>query len=320
MRRLLLLSVLLLAACGSEPTEAPTPEPTPEATAEVTPAPTKVEPREKPTVTVEKPKWKDGEGNPVEAPTPRKVKRWNGLVTGNWKDPLPHVSDDERCVVLHALAGSPAAEAGLQEMDVIVVSEGVPVKKYQDYIAGARKVEVGDTMDLEIVRDGKRMSVAVPMLEKPKDMIRWRKEHFPGTDHPAWELPLLRGEGETMSSAGAGDSYQVLYFWATWCGPCRRTSPVVSKLHDELGGKGVQVIGISSEEEPVIRAFMEKNTAYAYPVGWDSEGAVKRDYEVKKLPTIVLVGKDGKVLDWDISVSGVNRVTNKVRKLLTQPG
>ena len=315
MRRLcLLLFVLLLAACGSE---APAPEPTPAPTPEPTPA--KVEPRTPGTVTVEKPVWKDGQGNPVETATPRKAKRWNGLVTGNWKDPLPHVADDERCVVLHTLAGSPARDAGLQEMDVIVVSEGIPVKKYQDYISGARKVEIGDTLDIEVVRDGKRMPFSIPMLEKPADMMRWRKEHFPGTAHADWEVPLLRGEGATMGSAGAKDAYQVLYFWATWCGPCRRTSPTVSKLHEELGGKGVQVIGISSEEESVIQAFIDKNTAYTYPVGWDQDGSVKRNNEVKKLPTIVLVGKDGKVMDWDISVSGVNRVVNKVRTLLKQP-
>ncbi len=315
MRTLLLVLTLLLAACEPTPSADPpasTPEPTPAPAAEeVTPAAPKAG------VTVEKPVWKDGQGNAVESPTPRKVKRWNGLVTGNWKDPLPHVAADERCVVLHALAGSPAAEAGLKEMDVIVVSEGIPVKNYKDYIAGARTVEVGDTLDIEIVRDGLRQSVSVPMLEKPGNMIKWRKDHFPGTQHSAWEVPLLRpDEGTTMSSAGAKGSYQLLYFWATWCGPCRRTSPVVSKLHDEFGGKGVQVIGISSETEVVIREFLGKNTQYTYPVGWDEDGSVKRDYEVKKLPTIVLVDKDGTVLDWDISVSGVNRLTNKVRKLL----
>lgn len=272
-------------------------------------------------VKVDKPVWKDGQGNPVEAATPRKTKRWNGLVTGNWKDPLPHVAPDERCVVLHALAGSPAALAGLKEMDVIVLSEGIPVKDYKDYIAGARQVEVGDTLDIEIVRDGQRQAVSFPMLEMPGDMLKWRRDHFPGTPGPAYDVALLRPDlGERLTSASAAGSYQVLYFWATWCGPCRRTSPVVSELHDDFGGNGLQVVGISSETEPVIREFLGKNATYTYPVGWDDDGSVKRDYEVKKLPTIVLVDKDGTVLDWDISVSGVNRVTNKVRKLLAPPG
>ena len=317
MRALLLLFALLLAACSSAGTPAPAPEPVLDAT----PAPVDATPADaSPVVTVERPAWKDGAGNPVEAATPRKAKRWNGLVTGNWKDPLPHVAADERCVVLHTLAGSPSADAGLLAMDVIVVSEGIPVKEYKDYIAGARTVEVGDTLDLEVVRDGKRQSVSIPMLEKPDDMIKWRKDHFPGIDHPAWEVATLRPDGGTMSSAAAAGSYQVLYFWATWCGPCRRTSPVVSALHEDLGGKGVQVIGVSSEEEAKIRTFLGQHADYAYPVGWDAEGAMKRDYEVKKLPTIVLIDRDGKVLDWDISVSGVNRVTNKVRKLLAAPG
>lgn len=296
--------VVPLGGCGDEMVE-------PEAPTE---APTA--PAEKPTpgtVTVEKPTWKDGQGNPVESPTPRTVKRWNGLISGTWKEPIEGVEPDQRAVVLHAMAGSPARAAGLRAMDVIVESAGKPVKTGKDYLGGARTVEVGQSLDLVVMRDGKRVEVSVPMVERPEDMISWRKEHFPGTEQVDYELELLRGgEGTVADTTGKP---QVLYFWATWCGPCRSTSPAVSKLHDELGDK-VQVVGISSEEKGVIEGFIAKHPDYTYPVGWDATGEVKRYYEVKKLPTIVLIDADGKVKTWEISVSGVNRVLAEARKMV----
>lgn len=269
-------------------------------------------------VSVEKPAWKDKDGNPVESPTPRKVKRWNGLVSGNWKEPLPGVKPDQRCVVLHTKVGSPARLAGLQEMDVIVSSAGAPVKNYQDYIAGAKTVEVGESLALEVIRDGETIPVRVGMLEKPPNMVTWQKKSFPGTDGWEYDMPRLRPDGGRVTSATAEGKPQIIYFWATWCGPCRRTSPMVSQLHQELGTK-IQVVGVSSEEESVIRKYVGEHPEYTYPVAWDEEKSTKRRYEVKKLPTIVLVGADGKVLDWDISVSGVTRLVEKARALVATP-
>jgi len=322
MTRLLPLLLLALALTGC-----PSPEPASQAAPPKNPptdqadptqadaAPTPANTAVKSTgVTVEKPRWTDEDGNPVESPTPRSRKRWNGLVTGNWKEPIEGVAPDERCVVLHTKVGSPARASGLQEMDVIVSSGGIPVKTYQDYIAGAKTVEIGESLELEIVRGGERQTVQVGMLEKPGNMITWQKENFPGSVAGEFTLPKLRPAGGTIGTADQAGRLQVLYFWATWCGPCRTTSPLVSKLHDELGDK-VQVIGVSSEEAPVISAYVEKHPEYTYPVGHDDERSLKRRFEVKKLPTIALVDGDGKVVDWDISVSGVRRITTKAREL-----
>ncbi|MCO4773519.1 MAG: redoxin domain-containing protein [Deltaproteobacteria bacterium] len=314
MKRLLLVSFLLLTACSS-------PEPATQAVpAEATPAPTpaaKAEPKSPGVVSVEKPRWTDEDGNAVESPTPRKAKRWNGLVTGNWKDPLPHVAPDQRCVVLHTKVGSPARASGLQEMDVIVTSAGKPVKNYKDYLEGAKTVEIGESLELEVLRDGQPLTVSVGMLEKPANMITFQKQAFPGSEGFEFEVPRLRPDGGTLSSADRNGRVQILYFWATWCGPCRRTSPIVSKLHDELSDK-VQVIGVSSEEEAVISKYLDSHPEYTYPVAHDDKRALKRRYEVKKLPTIALVGKDGSVVDWDISIGGVNRLVAKARELAAE--
>jgi len=70
-------------------------------------------------------------------------------------------------VIAKVVSNSPASAAGLQNMDVVVSMDGNAVKnsaEVQDYIA---KQKVGQTVNLEIIRDSKSLDIAVTLKEKP---------------------------------------------------------------------------------------------------------------------------------------------------------
>ena len=52
---------------------------------------------------------------------------------------------------------------------------------------------------------------------------------------------------ENFENLKNGDKPLVVDFWATWCGPCRMISPIISKLAEKYDGK--IVVGKCDVEE-----------------------------------------------------------------------
>lgn len=83
-----------------------------------------------------------------------------GITVDDWPGTqLPDPSGMEGAVVLGIEAGSPAADAGLRRGDVILAFAGQPVTGSDSFFRLLRKVRVGDTVGLEVSRDGETLAL-----------------------------------------------------------------------------------------------------------------------------------------------------------------
>ena len=92
----------------------------------------------------------------------------------------------------------------------------------------------------------------------------------------------------------------VVNLWATWCGPCRIEIPHLIQLSKEFKSKGVEVLGLTTEEktEETAEAVTEfvKSFEIPYSVGWANEPLQRALLgNSPSIPQSVIVGKDGKL-------------------------
>jgi thiol-disulfide isomerase/thioredoxin len=87
----------------------------------------------------------------------------------------------------------------------------------------------------------------------------------------AWNTEIQAVDGAKFRLSDYKDKVVVLDLWATWCGPCRLEVPHLVELQKEYGGKGVEVIGLTTEDpeadELKVRDFA-REFKINYKLGW----------------------------------------------------
>lgn len=114
----------------------------------------------------------------------------------------------------------------------------------------------------------------------------WRAPQVP----PSFDsTPLQTVDGETVTLAKLSEEKPVLlYFWASWCGVCRFTTPDVARLYQE--GVNVMTIALrSGSEADVSRWLTRKNVTFT--VINDASGEISRRWKISVTPTLVIVSK-----------------------------
>ena len=140
-------------------------------------------------------------------------------------------------------------------------------------------------------------------------------------DHAPVKLAELRGR------------VVVLDFWATWCGPCHRMFPLLSKWQDKYQDKGLTVLGLThyygqtdagqvtpQEELRYLQEFKKKQ-GLSYGIGVARNSVNNGNYGVSGIPTTVLIDRRGMVrfISVGVSPAEVDLLDSLVSKLLKEP-
>jgi thiol-disulfide isomerase/thioredoxin len=111
------------------------------------------------------------------------------------------------------------------------------------------------------------------------------------------ELAGTTAEGKDFKWADYRGKVVLVDFWATWCGPCKREMPHVKELHDKLTAKGFSVVGISlDKDQEALSTYLAENQIPWENLAGDETQELAEKYGVRGIPTMMAIGKDGKIL------------------------
>lgn len=88
----------------------------------------------------------------------------------------------------------------------------------------------------------------------------------------------------------------LIIFSTTWCPSCREEIPHFKSLHATYAKRGLVIVNIDLQESKEKVAKFTAKHGLPYPVLLDEEGAVSGIYEIRGVPSMVLVDQNGNIL------------------------
>jgi peroxiredoxin len=113
---------------------------------------------------------------------------------------------------------------------------------------------------------------------------------------PEFTLPDLDGVQHNIRE-WKGDVI-VLNFWATWCPPCRKETPMFVEMQEQLGPQGLQFVGVAIDEINKVKEFMDTyGVNYPMLIGVDDAIEIAKTYGNRfgALPYTVIIDRNGNI-------------------------
>ncbi len=136
---------------------------------------------------------------------------------------------------------------------------------------------------------------------------------------PAPPLKVVSTAGQNITLANYQGYVLVLDFFASWCGPCREAVPHLIDLNRRYGKQGLQVLGLSADEDGGALKEFAAEKKITYPVAMANEHLLN-DYAIRSIPTLFVINKKGIVVERFMGFSDdtARSVEALIRKLLAE--
>jgi thiol-disulfide isomerase/thioredoxin len=132
--------------------------------------------------------------------------------------------------------------------------------------------------------------------------MRQKVYQFIVTSHVNEELfgfALMDLQGNAIRSSALKDKILVLDFWTTWCGACLQSFPELQSVYEKYrANPNVAFLAVNmgrdGDTPEKVREFINAHR-YTFPVAYDEGSKLTERFEVKYLPTVLIVDQAGTI-------------------------
>jgi thiol-disulfide isomerase/thioredoxin len=113
---------------------------------------------------------------------------------------------------------------------------------------------------------------------------------------PAPQVAFTDADGKPASIADFAGTPTLVNLWATWCQPCLKEMPSLERLQAKLAGR-LTVAAVSQDRVggKLVNPFVAEHKLQELKIYLDPKGEVARAFEVRGLPTSIVLDRAGRV-------------------------
>ena len=133
---------------------------------------------------------------------------------------------------------------------------------------------------------------------------------------PEFSRPDLAGKPVRL--ADYHGKLVLLNFWASWCGPCLEEMPKFSGWQREYGAQGLQVIGVSMDDDSAAARRLIARHPAAYPILLGDAELGESFGGVLGLPLTYLIDPNGRIVARYQGNGDLAKMEAKIKALLAK--
>lgn len=138
-----------------------------------------------------------------------------------------------------------------------------------------------------------------------------------GKTLPYQEFTTLDDGKNTVDLNELEESYLLLDFWATWCGPCIEAMPELHQAHKQFSGPEFAIVSVSLDDKASrIHSFRNEWEMPWYHAHEKRNSQKIRELGVVGIPRYILLGPDRSVVSYDQSAFRGDQLITTLEKYL----
>jgi peroxiredoxin len=161
----------------------------------------------------------------------------------------------------------------------------------------------------ENIKDNFKGNLAVQQFLKQMEVVKPIS-----VGHKAPEFSIAGLDGKQIKLSDYKSKYVLIDFWASWCGPCRQEMPNVVKQYAAYHSKGLDILGISLDEErqPWEKAIKDMNMTWAQASELQKwNGPTEKLYNIQAIPANFMIDREGTIVAKNLTGADLEKFLNK---------
>jgi len=116
---------------------------------------------------------------------------------------------------------------------------------------------------------------------------------------------------------------KVIYldFWASWCGPCRKSFPWLNEMEERYNDKDLVIIGVNLDTDIALANQFLESVPASFKLFSDPDGHLAERYKLIGMPSSFVIDRHGEVRHRHVGFkkSDIASYEASIKALLNEP-